>query len=67
MYGAGAEKPLQKADFAMKETNICRLSGDITMKSIENNTPSPMLSVVGVTMKQQHLYDKTERVKDFLS
>jgi len=29
-YGAGAEKPLQKADFAMKQTNICRLSGDIT-------------------------------------
>ena len=29
MYGAGAEKPLQKADFAMKQTNICRLSGDI--------------------------------------
>jgi len=28
-YGAGAEKPLQKADFAMKQTNICRLSGDI--------------------------------------
>ena len=31
-YGAGADKPLQKADFAMKQTNICRLSGDI-MKS----------------------------------
>jgi len=29
MYGAGAEKPLQKADFATKQTNICRLSGDI--------------------------------------
>jgi len=28
-YGAGAEKPLQKADFAIKQTNICRLSGDI--------------------------------------
>jgi len=26
---AGAEKPLQKVDFAMKQTNICRLSGDI--------------------------------------
>ena len=24
MYGAGAEKPLQKADFAMKQMNICR-------------------------------------------
>ena len=27
--GARAEKPLQDADFAMKQTNICRLSGDI--------------------------------------
>jgi len=31
VYGARAEKPLQNADFAMKQTNICRLSGDITM------------------------------------
>jgi len=31
MYGARAEKPLQNADFAMKQTNICRLSGDINM------------------------------------
>ena len=29
VYGARAEKPLQDADFAMKQTNICRLSGDI--------------------------------------
>ena len=29
LYGARAEKPLQNADFAMKQTNICRLSGDI--------------------------------------
>ena len=29
LYGAIAEKPLQNADFAMKQTNICRLSGDI--------------------------------------
>jgi len=28
VYGARAEKPLQNADFAMKQTNICRLSGD---------------------------------------
>jgi len=28
-YGARAEKKTQKADFAMKQTNICRLSGDI--------------------------------------
>jgi len=29
VYGAMAEKPLQNADFAMKQTNICRFSGDI--------------------------------------
>ena len=28
-YGATAEKKPKKADFAMKQTNICRLSGDI--------------------------------------
>jgi len=28
-YGARAQKPPKKADFAMKQTNICRLSGDI--------------------------------------
>jgi len=33
-YGATAEKPLQKADFAMKQTNICRLSGDINSATI---------------------------------
>jgi len=30
VYGARAEKLPQNADFAMKQTNICRLSGDIT-------------------------------------
>ena len=30
-YGARAVKPPQKADFAMKQTNICRLSGDINI------------------------------------
>ena len=29
VYGARAEKPPKNADFAMKQTNICRLSGDI--------------------------------------
>jgi len=28
----GPKKPLQNADFAMKQTNICRLSGDIKTK-----------------------------------
>ena len=32
-YGARAEKN-PKADFAMKQTNICRLSGDITMSRL---------------------------------
>jgi len=35
VYGARAEKPLQNADFAMKQTNICRLSGDIIITFIE--------------------------------
>ena len=30
VYGARAEKPLQNADFAMKQTNIMSPSGDIT-------------------------------------
>jgi len=30
-YGARAEKPPQKADFVMKQTNICRRCGDITI------------------------------------
>ena len=34
VYGARAEKPLQNADFAMKQTNICRLSGDIMITHI---------------------------------
>jgi len=29
VYGARAEKPPKNDDFAMKQTNICRLSGDI--------------------------------------
>ena len=33
VYGARAEKPLQNADFAMKQTNICRLSGDIIINA----------------------------------
>jgi len=32
-YGARAEKKSKKADFAMKQTNICRLSGDIMNQS----------------------------------
>jgi len=35
-YGARAKKT-QKADFAMKQTNICRLSGDITSSQVEVN------------------------------
>ena len=32
VYGARAEKLFQNADFAMKQTNICRLSGDIKIR-----------------------------------
>ena len=40
VYGAKAENPLQNADFAMKQTNICRLSGDIII--IGGYVPGPM-------------------------
>ena len=36
VYGARAEKPLQNADFSMKQTNICRLSGDIKKTSVKH-------------------------------
>jgi len=36
-YGARAEKT-QKADFAMKQTNICRLSGDIIRTTLKSDT-----------------------------
>ena len=31
-YGARSETPPQKPDFAMKQTNICRLSGNIKIQ-----------------------------------
>ena len=33
-YGARAERNPQKADFAMKQTNICRLRGDINYSKV---------------------------------
>jgi len=33
VYGARAEKSPQNADFAMKQTNICRLSGDLNERA----------------------------------
>jgi len=38
VYGARAEKPLQNADFAMKQTNICRLSGDIKTTAVSTES-----------------------------
>ena len=40
VYGARGEKPLQNADFAMKQTNICRLSGDINIDCDQSNYSS---------------------------
>jgi len=37
VYRARAEK-LQNADFAMKQTNICRLSGDINKAIVKDPT-----------------------------
>jgi len=31
-------KKIQKADFAMKQTNICRLSGDIIMRYVRTQS-----------------------------
>jgi len=36
VYGARAEKPPKNADFAMKQTNICRLSGDIKTSDVKH-------------------------------
>ena len=41
-YGDRAEKPPKKADFAMKQTNICRLSGDIK-KQCKHSDQTPRL------------------------
>jgi len=38
VYGARAEKLVQNADFAMKQTNICRLSGDIKKQATSKFT-----------------------------
>jgi len=38
-YGAMAENPPKKADFAMKQTNICRLSGDSTRYAVSTKLP----------------------------
>jgi len=35
-YETRAEKPPKKADFAMKQTNVCRLSGDITTAVVDS-------------------------------
>ena len=52
-YVARAEKKPQKADFAMKQTNICCLDGDI--KNIEHDIsplcqggPEPIFTIFGV-------------------
>ena len=55
VYGARAEKPLQNADFAMKQTNICRLSGDIknnnrtemTLSTSETTVAKALIPTVG--------------------
>ena len=44
VYGARAEKPPQNADFAMKQTNICRLSGDIKISKANLTAEQKILS-----------------------
>ena len=62
VYGARAENPLQNADFAMKQTNICRLSGDI------NKTIKPY-SIYAYCLRttQYVMYTRRRRTKDAAS
>ena len=48
VYGARAEKPPKNADFAMKQTNICRLSGDIKMTTDETKSENRIKSSVNI-------------------
>ena len=54
-YGARAEKT-QKADFAMKQTNICRLSGDI-------NDWTLSLSI-SLMVRVSELYNTTDKTTE---
>ena len=49
---ARAEKPLQNADFAMKQTNICRLSGDINNHHKLATSPSTLAQVLQTSLAQ---------------
>jgi len=49
VYGGRAEKPLQNADFAMKQTNVCRLSGDIKNGSLQGRGDGPKAGTSGAT------------------
>ena len=54
VYGARAEKPPKNADFAMKQTNICRLSGDIIrlIKRSKHRRPEvPLLKEIYLNKK----------------
>jgi len=53
----GPKKP-QKADFAMKQTNICHLSGDIIRSSHGHSTPSLKISCKSVQTFSRNLADK---------
>jgi len=70
-YGARAENTAQKTDFAMKQTNICRLSGDIiscrcrqTRKYILTTTGSIVYR--DSRSKQQSHTDTHTRITDVL-
>ena len=58
VYGARAEKPLQNADFAMKQTNICRLSGDIITITITVQQQQLQLQLQLQQQQQQYLQHK---------
>jgi len=57
VYGARAEKPHQNADFAMKQTNICRLSGDIMIYNTTRDNKA-MYALI-VTCKRHNTDNKS--------
>jgi len=65
-YGARAEKPPKKADFAMKQTNICRLSGDINYSTVLQPARKPVIALklglrLGVSVSCHCGYGLTQR------
>ena len=55
-YGARVEKKTQKADFAMKQTNICHLSGDINNKNPTETKTTATTNITTSNSVQKLIY-----------